>query len=99
MRAVVIGARRTAEELGRAFPGTAVITSSGDAVVPEVATRPALVVATPGPNPGRPAGTARRCCWIPGRCWGDRICARPRTRCGAGWRRRRWCVRGLTAVW
>ncbi|KZS60761.1 primosomal protein N' [Mycobacterium ostraviense] len=51
VRAVVVGARRTAEELGRAFPGTAVITSSGDAVVPEVAARPALVVATPGAEP------------------------------------------------
>lgn len=51
VRAVVVGARRTAEELGRAFPGTAVITSSGDAVVSEVAARPALVVATPGAEP------------------------------------------------
>ncbi|KAA1249498.1 primosomal protein N' [Mycobacterium simiae] len=51
VRAVVVGARRTAEELGRAFPGTAVITSSGDAVVAEVAARQALVVATPGAEP------------------------------------------------
>lgn len=51
VRAVVVGARRTAEELGRAFPGTAVITSSGDAVVSEVAAGPALVVATPGAEP------------------------------------------------
>ncbi|WP_207547846.1 primosomal protein N' [Mycobacterium mantenii] len=51
VRAVVVGARRTAEELGRAFPGTAVITSSGDGVVPEVAAGPALVVATPGAEP------------------------------------------------
>lgn len=55
VRAVVVGARRTAEELGRAFPGTAVITSSGDGVVPEVAAGPALVVATPGAEP-RAAG-------------------------------------------
>jgi primosomal protein N' (replication factor Y) len=55
VRAVVVGARRTAEELGRAFPGTAVITSGGDAVVAEVAARPALVVATPGAEP-RAAG-------------------------------------------
>lgn len=55
IRAVVVGARRTAEELGRAFPGTAVITSAGDTVVPEVAARPALVVATPGAEP-RAAG-------------------------------------------
>jgi primosomal protein N' (replication factor Y) len=51
VRAVVVGARRTAEELGRAFPGNTVITSGGDAVVPEVAGRPALVVATPGAEP------------------------------------------------
>jgi primosomal protein N' (replication factor Y) (superfamily II helicase) len=51
VRAVVVGARRTAEELGRAFPGITVITSAGDMVVPEVAGRPALVVATPGAEP------------------------------------------------
>lgn len=51
VRAVVVGARRTAEELGRAFPGTAVLTSAGDSVVPEVTVRPALVVATPGAEP------------------------------------------------
>jgi primosomal protein N' (replication factor Y) (superfamily II helicase) len=33
VRAVVVGARRTAEELGRAFAGTPVVTSSGEAVV------------------------------------------------------------------
>lgn len=51
VRAVVVGARRTAEELGRAFAGTPVVTSAGDAVVAEVAARPALVVATPGAEP------------------------------------------------
>jgi primosomal protein N' (replication factor Y) (superfamily II helicase) len=51
VRAVVVGARRTAEELGRAFPGTTVITSAGESVVPEVAGRPVLVVATPGAEP------------------------------------------------
>lgn len=51
VRAVVVGARRTAEELGRAFPGVSVVTSGGDAVVPEVAAGPALVVATPGAEP------------------------------------------------
>jgi primosomal protein N' (replication factor Y) len=51
VRAVVVGARRTAEELGRAFPGTTVITSGGDDVVPEVGGRAALVVATPGAEP------------------------------------------------
>ncbi|MGE2813568.1 primosomal protein N' [Mycobacterium heidelbergense] len=56
VRAVVVGARRTAEELGRAFPGTAVVTSAGDAVVAEVADHPALVVATPGAEPRAPGG-------------------------------------------
>jgi primosomal protein N' (replication factor Y) len=56
MRAVVVGARRTAEELGRAFPDTAVITSAGDAIVSEVAAKPALVVATPGAEPRASGG-------------------------------------------
>lgn len=56
VRAVVVGARRTAEELGRAFPGATVITSGGDGVVAEVADRPALVVATPGAEPRAPTG-------------------------------------------
>ena len=51
LRAVVIGARRTAEELGRAFPGTPVKTSGGDAVVATVPDRPVVVVATPGAEP------------------------------------------------
>ncbi|OBG86995.1 primosome assembly protein PriA [Mycobacterium sp. E802] len=51
VRAVVVGARRTAEELGRAFPGTSVITSGGDAVVGAVGNGPALVVSTPGAEP------------------------------------------------
>ena len=55
VRAVVVGARRTAEELGRAFAGTPVVTSAGEAIVAEVAARPALVVATPGAEP-RAAG-------------------------------------------
>jgi primosomal protein N' (replication factor Y) (superfamily II helicase) len=56
VRAVVVGARRTAEELGRAFAGTPVLTSAGDAIVAEVAARPALVVATPGAEPRAPGG-------------------------------------------
>ncbi|OBF12299.1 primosomal protein N' [Mycolicibacterium conceptionense] len=51
VRAVVVGARRTAEELGRAFPGTSVITSGGDTVVGAVGSGPALVVSTPGAEP------------------------------------------------
>ncbi|KAA0101184.1 primosomal protein N' [Mycolicibacterium sp. P1-18] len=56
VRAVVVGARRTAEELGRAFPGTTVVTSGGDAMVAEVPAAPSLVVATPGAEPAVPGG-------------------------------------------
>jgi primosomal protein N' (replication factor Y) len=56
VRAVVVGARRTAEELGRAFPGTTVVTSAGDAVVTRVGSGPALVIATPGAEPQAPGG-------------------------------------------
>jgi primosomal protein N' (replication factor Y) len=56
VRAVVVGARRTAEELGRAFPGVAVITSAGDSIHSEIGAGPALVVATPGAEPRAPDG-------------------------------------------
>jgi len=56
VRAVVIGARRTAEELGRAFPGTTVITSAGDTIVDHTEDGPALVIATPGAEPRAPRG-------------------------------------------
>ncbi|MCZ4498182.1 MAG: hypothetical protein JWQ74_735 [Marmoricola sp.] len=58
LRAPVLGDRRTAEELGRAFPSVPVQTSSGDRVLSEVARRPAIVVATPGAEPGTPGGYA-----------------------------------------
>ncbi|KAA2261812.1 primosomal protein N' [Solihabitans fulvus] len=51
LRAAVVGARRTAEELGRAFTGVPVRTSGGDEVLASVPARPALVVATPGAEP------------------------------------------------
>ncbi|GDY28883.1 primosomal protein N' [Gandjariella thermophila] len=51
LRAVVVGSRRTAEELGRAFPGVAVRTSGGGEVLAAVPARPQLVVATPGAEP------------------------------------------------
>jgi len=50
-RAVLVGARRTAEELGRAFPGVAVRTSAGEDVVARVPAGPTLVIATPGAEP------------------------------------------------
>jgi primosomal protein N' (replication factor Y) len=51
LRATVTGATRTAEELGRAFPGVKVRTSGGDLVLPAVPAEPALVIATPGAEP------------------------------------------------
>jgi primosomal protein N' (replication factor Y) (superfamily II helicase) len=51
LRSIVTGATRTAEELGRAFPGTTVRTSGGDLVLPTVPDEPALVIATPGAEP------------------------------------------------
>ena len=51
LRAPVVGESRTAEELGRAFPGTLVRTSGGDRVLAEVDAEPAIVVSTPGAEP------------------------------------------------
>ncbi|MCS7481461.1 primosomal protein N' [Umezawaea endophytica] len=51
LRAQIVGARRTAEELGRAFAGVPVRTSGGDEVLASVTGKPALVVATPGAEP------------------------------------------------
>ncbi|HSU70894.1 MAG TPA: primosomal protein N' [Micrococcaceae bacterium] len=58
LRRVAVGAARTAEELGKAFPGVPVISSAGDHVKAEVPDRPALVVATVGAEPLAPAGYA-----------------------------------------
>jgi primosomal protein N' (replication factor Y) len=51
LRASVTGARRTAEELGRAFPGAAVRTSGRDEILDTVPASAAVVVATPGAEP------------------------------------------------
>lgn len=51
LRALVVGARRTAEELGRALPGVPVRTSGRDEVLATVPGGPAVVVATPGAEP------------------------------------------------
>ena len=53
---MVIGARRTAEELGRAFAGVPVRTSGGAEVLADVPAGPALVVCTPGAEPLAPGG-------------------------------------------
>ncbi len=58
VRAVVTGATRTAEELGRAFPGVPVRTSGGQHVLATVPAEPALVIATPGAEPVAAGGYA-----------------------------------------
>ena len=51
LRSSITGARRTAEEIGRAFPGHPVHTSGSGDVLARVGPEPALVVATPGAEP------------------------------------------------
>jgi primosomal protein N' (replication factor Y) len=58
LRAPVVGERRTAEELGRAFPAIPVVASGGDHVVESVPARPAIVVSTPGAEPVAASGYA-----------------------------------------
>jgi primosomal protein N' (replication factor Y) len=58
LRAPVLGDARTAEELGRAFPGIRVVTSSGERVLATVPAGPAIVVATPGAEPVAAEGYA-----------------------------------------
>jgi primosomal protein N' (replication factor Y) len=58
LRATSVGSVRTAEELGRAFPGVPVITSTGERSVDAVPDAPALVVATTGTEPTAAGGYA-----------------------------------------
>lgn len=58
LRSAVVGSRRTAEELGRAFPGVPVLTSGGDHVLSTVGAEPAVIVATPGAEPVADGGYA-----------------------------------------
>ena len=51
LRAPVVGSLRTAQEWGRSFPQTTVLTSGGDHVLDTVDPQPAIVVATPGAEP------------------------------------------------
>ncbi|MDO5745387.1 MAG: primosomal protein PriA [Micrococcaceae bacterium] len=51
LRAASIGADRTAEELGRAFPNINVVAATGAKPLHTVPDAPALVVATPGAEP------------------------------------------------
>ncbi|MEV1038659.1 primosomal protein N' [Streptomyces sp. NPDC050204] len=58
LRARIVGARRTAEELGRAFPAVPVRTSGRDHILDSVPDAPALVVSTPGAEPVAEGGYA-----------------------------------------
>ncbi|MDQ0374503.1 primosomal protein N' [Cellulomonas humilata] len=61
LRSVRVGSERTAEELGRAFPGVPIRVSGARAaggVLASVADVPAVVVATPGAEPVAPGGYA-----------------------------------------
>lgn len=58
LRSLVVGAGRTAEELGRAFPSTKVLASGGGKVLSTISPEPALVVATPGAEPTVEGGYA-----------------------------------------
>lgn len=56
LRMASSGSERTADELGRAFPGIRVIVADGDHPVASVDGRPALVVATRGAEPPAAGG-------------------------------------------
>lgn len=61
LRSVRVGSERTAEEIGRAFPGATVRVSGARAaagVLAQVPDRPAIVVATPGAEPVAAGGYA-----------------------------------------
>lgn len=58
LRAIAIGAVRTAEEFGRVFPGTRIIASAGDHIVRAVGDESAIVIATQGAEPITPDGYA-----------------------------------------
>jgi primosomal protein N' (replication factor Y) len=58
LRALVTGAGRTAEELGRAFPAVPVMTSGRAEIRSRVPGTPAVVVATPGAEPRAEGGYA-----------------------------------------
>ena len=58
LRAPRVGAARTAEELGKAFPQTTVRQSTGGRALDAIPDSPALVIATPGAEPSAEGGYA-----------------------------------------
>jgi primosomal protein N' (replication factor Y) (superfamily II helicase) len=71
------GASRTAEDLGRAFPGVRIIVADGERPILSVGAEPALVIATRGAEP-RAAGGYRAVLLLDG----DRMAARESLRVG-----------------
>jgi primosomal protein N' (replication factor Y) len=58
LRALAVGAERTAEEIGRAFPGIAIHASHGDRILTSIPSGPSITVATSGAEPEADAGYA-----------------------------------------
>ncbi len=58
LRTPVVGVARTAEEFGKAFPGTPVLQASADKPLAGVGAEPVLVLATPGAAPTAAQGYA-----------------------------------------
>jgi primosomal protein N' (replication factor Y) len=85
LRVVNLGTGRTAEELGRAFPGARVIVADGDHQVQQLGSAPALVIATRGAEP-IPAGGYRAILLLDG----ERMLARESLRVGED-SLRAWC--------
>ena len=77
LRVTSMGTGRTAEELGRAFPGARVIVADGDHTVQELGPEPALVIATRGAEP-IPTGGYRAILLLDG----ERMLARESLRVG-----------------
>ncbi len=76
-RVVTVGAGRTAEELGRAFPGARVIIADGEHPIQQIGDEPALVISTRGAEP-IPVGGYRAILLLDG----ERMLARESLRVG-----------------
>ncbi|MBC7441652.1 MAG: primosomal protein N' [Ramlibacter sp.] len=77
LRVVTLGTGRTAEELGRAFPGARVIIADGEHPLQQLGAEPALVIATRGAEP-IPTGGYRAILLLDG----ERMLARESLRVG-----------------
>ena len=90
LRSTVVGARRTAEELGRAFPGVPVRTSGSGEVLAAVGARTGARHRHPRRRTGRRGRLrGRRSSSTAGPCSTGPASTPPSRRCAAGWARRR----------